>query len=259
MIHVDRAAGPQPSAGWFALATTWTDDAIANPTTHVVDDDTYGHAQVRMALEAVFHQKCAYCESEATATSAWDVEHFRPKGRVSESPGHPGYYWLAYTWTNLYLSCQFCNQRRRDQPTLEEPGVGPAKGKLDQFPLVDEATRALDHLGDIAAETRLLLDPCADDPEAHITFGLDGVAQPVGASAMGCKTIEVCNLDRKRLRTARRTHVELVLEQIERWRRTTPLADVLTNVRELLGAEKQRYAGAVRAICDQPAAFGIAA
>jgi hypothetical protein len=261
MIFVDRAAGPEPNAVWFAAAAAKTTQARADGPAHVVDDDTYGHAQVRMALEVLFRQKCAYCESWTTATSAWDVEHFRPKKAVKESPAHTGYFWLAYTWANLYLSCQFCNQRRRDQPTLGEPTLGPAQGKLDQFPLSDETTRAMLPDDNVDGEARLLIDPCADDPEDHVTFGVKGQLEPVGGSAMGASTRDVCNLNRRRLREARQTWALFVVGVIGNMRAlapTVPLDTVLANVRVLHGAPNLPYAGVTRAICRDPIAFGIA-
>ena len=257
MIRVVREGGRSPNSAWTKRARAKTLAAISQGAAHVIDESTYGHAQVRMALEDLFRRKCAYCESFTTATSPWDVEHFRPKKAVSAATAHPGYFWLAYTWENLYLSCQFCNQRRRDQPTTEEPTLGPAKGKLDQFPLSDESTRAMKPGDNLAAEARLLLDPCADDPSLHLTFGLKGRAKPVVGSAMGATTIEVCNLNRKRLREQRETLVQLVLEQVETFKGDRPLATVLDGLRDTLGAPKQHYSAVVQAVCDQPAAFGL--
>jgi uncharacterized protein (TIGR02646 family) len=257
VIRVDRAGGPTPNEAWFALAREKTQTAIDERAPHAVDDGIYGHVQVRMALEGLFRAKCAYCESSATTTSAWDVEHFRPKKRVKENPVHQGYYWLAYDWTNLYLACQLCNQRRLDQPTLEEPTTGPAQGKLDQFPLVDEATRALEPGDDLAAEARLLLDPCADDPARHLICGLKGNLTPIGGSPMGDATIRICNLNRKRLRRDRQAKVAVVCEMIGRLRRDMALATVLATVRDTLGAPNQPYSAVVHAICDQPAAFAL--
>ncbi len=77
--------------------------------------------------------KCGYCEALALATGVGDVEHFRPKGEVSELGDDPetwgrerrglanvegrktrrvserGYWWLAYTWENWLLACERCN------------------------------------------------------------------------------------------------------------------------------------------------------
>ena len=70
-----------------------------------------------------FFGKCAYCESLITNNQPGDVDHYRPKGRVmdannkpvmittalGENP-HPGYYWLAYQFSNLLPSCIDCNR-----------------------------------------------------------------------------------------------------------------------------------------------------
>src|SRR5215213_1418661 len=75
-------------------------------------------------LQKVFKGKCAYCDSQITVTSFGDAEHFRPKGRVTikkngkeeivmvNGEPHPGYYWLAYDWRNLFPACQRCNSNR---------------------------------------------------------------------------------------------------------------------------------------------------
>ncbi|MEF9674035.1 hypothetical protein QNM99_25505 [Pseudomonas sp. PCH446] len=51
-----------------------------------------------------------------------DVEHYRPKGAVSEDASHPGYWWVAMDWDNLLPSCIDCN-RKRKQVT---PGCRPS-------------------------------------------------------------------------------------------------------------------------------------
>lgn len=258
MIAVDRSGGPLPPTSWLDKALQATQHAIGEGAAHQVDDGVYGHVELRAALESVFSHKCAYCESETTATSSWDVEHFRPKGRVAERADHPGYYWLAYTWTNLYLSCQFCNQRRADKPTTEDPTAGSPKGKLDQFPLRDEATRALQPDADVAAEARLMLDPCSDDPEQHLAVDAKGRLVALAGSDMATKTIEVCHLNRRRLRLARTKKVKTVVELISALDDgTQPLAKVIDAVTATLGKPAQPYALVARSVASQPAAFGL--
>lgn len=92
----------------------------------------YKHADVKERLEELFHGKCAYCESRYSSTRPMDVEHYRPKGRVAESEGHPGYYWLAAEWTNLLPSCIDCN-RRRNQFDERLQDLRSLR-KQDQFP-----------------------------------------------------------------------------------------------------------------------------
>jgi len=99
---------------WMTRAANKTTDAINDGPAHVVTD-LYRDPNVKAALEKLFNYKCAYCETPGFAGFSWSVEHFRPKGSVAEDRSHPGYYWLAYTWTNLYPSCVFCNQRRHTE------------------------------------------------------------------------------------------------------------------------------------------------
>ena len=104
------------------------------------NSDIYGAKSVKKALIKAQHDKCCFCESKITHVAYGDVEHFRPKGGYRQRPEdeleQPGYYWLAYAWTNLYLSCQLCNQRY----------------KANLFPLKDPDRRAKSHHEDVAAE-----------------------------------------------------------------------------------------------------------
>ena len=80
-------------APWFTPAATKTAEAIAEGPAHQVTG-LYKENAVRAALEKLFHNKCAYCESHGMAGYPWDVEHYRPKGKVAyEDDAHPGYYW----------------------------------------------------------------------------------------------------------------------------------------------------------------------
>ena len=69
----------------------------------------YGHRSVKNALLEAQRRKCCYCESKFRASSYGAVEHFRPKGAVRQHSNgeleYPGYYWLAYSWTNLLVVC----------------------------------------------------------------------------------------------------------------------------------------------------------
>ncbi len=214
MIRVDRERQDprskertpiQPPESWFKSAKQATAKAIAEGKAHRVGE-LYRHQDVRKALEGLFYDKCAYCESLPGPSSSWDVEHYRPKGGVVERPDHPGYYWLAYTWTNLYMACALCNQRRKDAPRWDDPQTLPAAGKATQFPLEDEGDRAMSPKEDLGRERPLLLDPCdpAEDPEAHLTYDSRGrilPRQPDDRRAL--ETIRILHLNRRRLRKHR--------------------------------------------------------
>lgn len=155
------------------------------------DFKAYKHDSVKQRLFELFHGKCAYCETFYSASAPMDVEHYRPKGAVSEDDQHPGYWWLAMSWDNLLPSCIDCNRRRKqklpEQSTnlLELFNFSISKfvvaqlGKKDSFPLSSGAIRCQPESMDFSAETPLLLDPTRDDPSLHITFHLD-LAAPLG-------------------------------------------------------------------------------
>jgi uncharacterized protein (TIGR02646 family) len=108
-----------------------------------------------------FHCKCAYCERYLDAQHG-DVEHFRPKGEVTDEFGkninHPGYYWLAYDWRNLLISCVSCNQ----------------KFKRNQFPVVD--SKHAKTSAELVNEKPLLINPTSDndedDPAKHLAIDI---------------------------------------------------------------------------------------
>jgi uncharacterized protein (TIGR02646 family) len=161
----------------------------------------YAHEAVKTALETTQNHKCAFCETDIVRFYG-DVEHFRPKAawkqEQSDKLHYPGYYWLAYDWRNLFLSCQFCNQ----------------KFKKNLFPLLDNAQRATSYKTNISQESPLLIHPEDDVPEKLIGFRLseaDSIAYPIAGNAKAEMTIKFFgfNTDAK-LRKARREHLNTV-------------------------------------------------
>jgi len=145
----------------------------------------YAHADVKSASMRCQYEKCAFCESKFSQAYPGDIEHFRPKSAYRQSkadkPTKPGYYWLAYEWSNLLWACSECNNR---------------KGTL--FPLEHPAKRAKSHKHRIKNETPMLIDPSTEDPTLHIRFR-DAVAYPVNDSLRGESTIGVLALNRAKL------------------------------------------------------------
>lgn len=178
--------------------------------------NAYAHQTVRDALYEMFHNKCAYCESQIAGSQDTDIEHYRPKGRVTEAAGagiqHPGYWWLAMNWTNLVLSCMHCNQRRRQLifeagmteeqvRALIEADRTVSAGKLDSFPTANSLW-ATSHDVDIATEQPLLIDPTRSDPNAHLEWVLNEDMSTVrshNGSLIGDTSIKVYCLNRRRL------------------------------------------------------------
>jgi uncharacterized protein (TIGR02646 family) len=253
----------RPDDAWFDKAKDGRALAEAEAARHDPDPDIYAADQVKAALEELFHDKCAYCETKITASADWDVEHFRPKGKVAERSGHPGYYWLTYEWSNLYPSCPHCNQRRKDRPRWGDLRHAEAGGKGDQFPLDDEGTRTLKPGDDPKREARLLLDPCEDQPESHLRYMVDGQIVAVAGDRRGEASIEVFHLARRRLRDARReviTAAIFVLKFIRKYEAEGQMeaaADFHKLLATSLLADRCQYAGAARAVTRDPDAFGV--
>ncbi len=153
----------------------------------------YGSKAVKsLLLEAQF-RKCCYCERKILPSAFGDVEHFRPKAGVrsvsSSTLIRPGYYWLAYDWTNLLVSCGVCN----------------TKYKHTFFPLRNERRRARWHGDSIELENPLLVDPAREEPREHIRY--DGDA-PYALTMRGQTTIEILGLRRGDLREARKDQLD---------------------------------------------------
>jgi uncharacterized protein (TIGR02646 family) len=153
----------------------------------------YNHPSVKRALMLAQHNKCCFCESKVGEDG--DVEHFRPKAgyrQRSRSPlTRPGYYWLAYEWANLFLSCSACNQRH----------------KRNYFPISDLSKRATDHNMATTQEDPLYIDPAVLDPALHITFWNES-PRVVNASRCGKATIAALRLDRNILNERRRSRLQ---------------------------------------------------
>ena len=149
----------------------------------------YSAKPVKNVLLKAQHHKCCYCESKFLSTSYGAVEHFRPKGAVKQERGqseeYPGYYWLAYAWDNLLVSCELCNSSH--------------KGSL--FPLADQRKRAQSHCDDIKREQPLFVNPAREDPRQHIRFRAEA-AMPI--TGMGRETIQGLGLRRSDLEEDRR-------------------------------------------------------
>jgi hypothetical protein len=146
-----------------------------------------------------FYDKCAYCESLITATNYGDVEHFRPKAKITNEKNatislldhqnqqimdkdgkpkkHPGYYWLAYDWQNLLISCGICNRPNKKNRF-------PVTGRHAQLPT------------DVIKEQPLLINPVNEDnPSQHFT--VDTTTGWInGKTTRGEMCIEVFGLNR---------------------------------------------------------------
>lgn len=131
---------------------------LANPTIKRPSSTQYRHPEILRALRAISHDKCFYCERLLEPEDT-EVDHY-----IEIQPDH---HHLAFEWTNLYLSCSGCNDKRSHA----------------EIPVSD------------------CVDPCGDeDPALHLTFTGPRMSY---LSPQGEKTIEKYDLNRQDLRLAR--------------------------------------------------------
>jgi len=196
MILIQRGAAPEIlNQSGTAKTRTLCEDYDQGKGSFDFDSAVYGHKTVKQALIDMQHGKCCFCESKILHIASGDVEHYRPKAGYrqnrDEALRKPGYYWLAYAWENLLLSCERCNRQC----------------KKNLFPLLDDDKRAHCHQDDIAMETPLLINPTVTDPKNHIGFR-DEIPYPIDDSPYGKTTIAALGLDREELNEIRRTKLD---------------------------------------------------
>ena len=166
-------------------------EAIDNGDKPKLQDIWSENEDVRKAQHERHHNgKCCYCERKRDIRLERDVEHYRPKMGVKEAPNHPGYWWLAYDWSNLLLSCKTCN-------TIY---------KKNHFPLRNENMRVYNE-GKIVAEDALLINPVIENPEPYFLYTtekwggeyLTKIVPSQKDNDKSDRTIKILNLNRPEL------------------------------------------------------------
>lgn len=135
----------------------------------------YRKRPIKNALVAMFHGKCAYCESKITHIDYGHIEHFRPKSR-------PEFFEHAVEWNNLLLACGRCNG-------AEHKGV----------------------LYPDASEGGPLVDPTIEEPADHLKFDFDPsarIAAVLDRTTRGQTTWKTLGLNRPELIHVRSSFVK---------------------------------------------------
>ncbi|MCA8102141.1 HNH endonuclease family protein [Burkholderia contaminans] len=253
MIKVDRSkvAIPEYLDG---AGSAGDEEMQANLRRHAAGNsdfvfEAYKHNTVKDRLEELFGRKCAYCESDIEAVQPSEIEHYRPKGRVAElNPTtnkveyQLGYFWLAARWENLLVACIDCNRRRNHK---DDQGDLELLGKADYFPLATGTARALED-ATLAAEQPMLLNPCLDDPRAHLEFtdtgGVRAIERNGTADPRGAATIALLGLARGGLLKKRAKHAMSVRYCLEGFRESLKNGGSVTrHLNELLRLLDPKY------------------
>jgi hypothetical protein len=122
MIKIDRTR----IAPTFKFLDMAKKDEIGAKQFYLESDIQYGNfnfaayrsSEVRESLLELFYEKCAYCESKLDARTELEVDRFRPTAMAVNHDGSidkPGYWWLAWEWSNLYPTCPLCSRTKADR------------------------------------------------------------------------------------------------------------------------------------------------
>lgn len=166
-------------------------------------DDSYNLPGVRQRLRIAQRGRCAYCGSGPVEAAHYDIEHFRPRTR---------YWWLTWTWENLWLACKVCQSKSNDFE-LDANAVPPLRPGPLPAPSVVDATRAFA----LSSESSMLLDPAKDEPQHHLCFeevpGTGGGWDWMGQSLRGRHTVTRLKLNRE----TRTAAYDQLKEHLRRW------------------------------------------
>jgi len=182
------------------------DKALLEKGSHKFRNGIYASDDVKQRLKKIYNNKCAFCETDTSAGAVLQVEHYRPKAKVTEDPTHDGYYWLGYEWSNLLYACSSCNRAKATFFPIEQKGVRvfypPMLGSI----LNTAKCNSLEL--DLLNEKPLILNPEELDFEAdkHFIISPNGGIRKI--SIRGDETINKCKLHRKSLTVARKKIVD---------------------------------------------------
>lgn len=152
----------------------------------------YKKDDIKEKLDSYYHHKCAYCEQRV---EQFHIEHYRPKKEFG--PDSYAYYWLAFSWDNLLVSCPTCNQNKGNKFRI--------RNHRATFELNDADINNINSLSSRydAAELPYMVNPEVTEPKSNIHFSIDG--KVTSANDDFKYTIdEVCKLSRKDLNDQRR-------------------------------------------------------
>jgi len=166
MRRIIRSATPPSSLGSEKVLSAL--ELFSNKSTYHTTDahnSLYKSSDVMVELRKQHSGMCVYCEKDLTDNTP-HVEHFRPKSH---------YWWLAYSWDNLFLSCEECNVRKGDKFEASSKQTSPdARWREDRHNLSSQLNES---------EVPSLLHPCEIETELEFSFTCDGIAKALSERA----------------------------------------------------------------------------
>jgi hypothetical protein len=180
---------------------------------HTFSPSYYASKIIKSNLFKIYNNKCAFCENDTTAGASLQVEHYRPKAKVTEEVNHPGYYWLGYEWSNLLYACSKCNRSKATFFPIKPSGTRVIAPSYIS-PGVLDYSKSRSYYKDYINEEPLIINPEVTCPRKHFTFLPSGKIK--GNTEEGKETILKCKLYRNPLVISRKKLISDVLHELKK-------------------------------------------
>lgn len=212
MKQVTKDFSAVPAKLLTANCTRKVKDSLAEKGDHKFSTTYYASDDIKTSLSTIYNHKCAFCENNTTAGASLQVEHYRPKAKVTEDVLHSGYYWLGYQWSNLLYACSKCNRSKANFFPIKNSGTRVSKPSMLPSGLLDVKKCKSDYT-DFINEEPLLINPELTNPRLHLLFLPTGKIK--GKTDEGKETILKCKLYRSPLVIARKKIISDVLRELK--------------------------------------------
>lgn len=172
-------------------------------------------------LLKVSNGKCSYCEQSLKDKST-AIDFFRPRDGAVDLDGHfsrEHYWWLAYTWENIFPSCRECNVL-----------------KADRFPIDGKRCEIGAPYEDTLSERALLLDPVRDFPENEFSADLES-GMLIAITQRAQVSLNVLALNRPGLIELRRAAIANAQDTMSRWVTGKQRQDIVEHINNIEGGK----------------------
>lgn len=193
LINIPDSLNPQPGClsnynSRVKATTTHQRRSELISAAKYIDSKNYNNRykvpDIKSKLDVIYNKKCAYCES---GVEDRHVEHYRPKS---------SYYWLAYSWDNLLISCSTCNTKKGKKFEISGFKV-TFRNKLKRIFEINNLSKKYDDV-----EHPKLVNPEVFDAYPFLIFDNLGRISSININVN--YTIDTCKLDRIELRDKRK-------------------------------------------------------
>jgi len=159
-------------------------------------DNNNRYKVIKKDLEKLYHLKCVYCEKKLL-DSFRHIEHYRPKST---------YFWLAYSWDNLFLCCEYCNTSKRIKFDIGG----------DEISFSSEKFNTIHNLCDMYDKTEKpkIINPEKEDVFKELIFNADGKISS-NNTRITYTVEDVCKLNRSELQKLRIKDINDFINRIQ--------------------------------------------